>query len=212
MTVLYDEFRSLIRDGRQETPLQKFLEANPSILKRAFNGGSYFPTVFPKFSLAGEFIPDFVMIGHRSSWVWTVDLIEIEPSVLDKPLFNKKDQPTGRLRDAENQIFKWQTWMEINRDTFFVSKALNLLKERGAWDAEPKFYQLSEGTHQWMHIRYRIVIGRRELFGRWGNTYRSQKYDQQHIEIVPWDRLLETLGQPNALPANSLPDIRARAN
>ena len=97
MSVQYDKFESLIENGREEAPLQEFLEAHPSIVRQAFDGGSYYPTVFPKFSLAGEFIPDFVMIGHRSSWMWTVDLIEIEPSVLERPLFNRADQPTGRL-------------------------------------------------------------------------------------------------------------------
>ena len=190
MSVQYDKFESLIENGREEAPLQEFLEAHPSIVRQAFDGGSYYPTVFPKFSLAGEFIPDFVMIGHRSSWMWTVDLIEIEPSVLERPLFNRADQPTGRLRDAEGQITKWQAWMERNRNTFFVRKALELLKERRAWDAEPRFYNLSEGTHQTMTVRYRIIIGRREDFEGWGNRYRSQRYTQ-HVEIVPWDRLLE---------------------
>ena len=98
------EFESLIENGSKEAALQKFLESHPDIMRDTFNAGSYYATVFPQFSLAGEYIPDFVMIGHRSSWMWTVDLIEMEPSVLERPLFNKSDQSTGRLRDAEGQF------------------------------------------------------------------------------------------------------------
>ena len=171
--------------------MQKFLESHPDILRDTFNAGSYYPTVFPQFSLAGEYIPDFVMIGHRSSWMWTVDLIEIEPSVLERPLFNKSDQSTGRLRDAEGQVVKWQAWMEKYKNPIFVNKALKMLKERGAWNAEPKFYNLSDGTWQMTNVWYRIIIGRRKDFEGWGNEYRNQKYARQHVEIVPWDRLLE---------------------
>lgn len=204
MSALYDKFESLVENGRKEAPLQEFLEANPSILRQAFDAGSYFPTVFPKFSLAGELIPDFVMIGHRSSWMWTVDLIEIEPSVLERPLFNKSGQPTGRFRDAEGQVTQWQAWMEKHRNTFFLDRALKMLKKHGAWDTEPRFYELSEGTHQAMNVWYRIVIGRREQFEGWGNEYRHQRHGQ-HVEIVPWDRLLEKFGESVALSAKSTP-------
>ena len=200
MSAQYDRFESLVENGSKEAPLQEFLEANPSILRQAFDAGSYLPTVFSKFSLAGELIPDFVMIGHRSSWMWTVDLIEIEPAVLQRPLFNKSGQPAGRLRDAEGQVTKWQAWMEKNRNTHFVDKALKMLKKQGAWDAEPRFYDLSEGTYQPMNVWYRIVIGRREHFEGWGNEFRQQKH-VQHVEIVPWDRLLEKLRESAALSA-----------
>lgn len=185
------EFRALIETERLEAPLQKFLEAHPDILADTFDSNSYYPTVFPKFRLGGDFIPDFVMIGHRSSWTWTVNLIEIEPSVLERPLFNKSGQSAGRLRDAEGQVKKWKMWMKDYQDSVFVPYALKKLKERGAWDGEPRFYNLSEGTRQsMMHVRYRIIIGSREYFDERGNQYRNLEYDQ-HVEIVPWDRLLE---------------------
>ena len=185
------EFQSLIENGNKEAPLQKFLKAHPDILVDTFDTGSYYPTVFSQFSLAGELIPDFVMIGHRSSWMWTVDLIEIEPSVLNGPLFTKSDLAGKQLRIAEGQLDKWKTWMKEHRDTLFVRKALKKLKERGAWDADPKFYNLSDVTWQMMNVTYRIIIGRRENFQEWGNKYRDLKNAQQHVEIVPWDRLLE---------------------
>ena len=188
MTAQYQEFESLIENGRREAPLQEFLEANPYVIQTTFNAGSSYPTVFPKFSLAEEYIPDFVMIGHRSVWMWTVDLIEIEPAVLERPMFNRAGQSTGRLRDAEGQVSKWKAWMGKYEKTYFIPKALKMLKELRAWDAEPRFYELR--PYHPVHVWYRIVIGRRKDFEGWGNDYRELKY-RDHVEIVPWDRLLE---------------------
>ena len=195
---MYDEFKSLLEYSKGESELQLFLEKHPEILRRTFNLGAAFPTVFPKFCLADEFIPDFAIIGHRSSWMWNVDLIEIEPANLDGPLFNKKRQSTGRLRDAESQIKDWQAWMAKYGDTVFVRRALKMLKERQAWDKRPEFYHLPDGvTSQAMTVMYRIVIGRRTDFEGWGTEYQELIWRESghRIEIVPWDRLLDKAKQ-----------------
>ena len=140
-----EEFKVLVGTCSEESLLQEFLQKHPEIIIHAFEAGAHLSTVFPKFRLADDFIPDFVMIGHRSSWSWDVDLIEIEPAILNGPLFNKSNQSTGRLRVAESQITKWQVWMKAKED-FFVQRALDKLKEVGAWDKIPKFYYLSNGN------------------------------------------------------------------
>ena len=192
-TSLYDRFKCLIERGTQESELQCFLTEHPDVLIRTFNQGAFYSTVFPKFHLADEFIPDFVMIGHRSSWSWDVDLIEIEPAVYERQLFNNKRQSTHRLRDAESQIKGWQTWMNKNRDSFFVPRALKELKNKSAWDDRPEFYNLSSGTHQYFTAWYRIIIGRRTDFEGWGTEYQNHIWTESghRVEIVPWDRLLE---------------------
>ena len=84
---LYNEFQSLLDESVEEAPLQKFLEGHPEILVHTFSQGAQYPTVFPKFELANDFIPDFVRIGRRSGSAgtsWDVDLIEIKRAVLDK--------------------------------------------------------------------------------------------------------------------------------
>jgi hypothetical protein len=190
---LYEEFKDLIERSDTERSLQEFLERHPEIVASIFNLGSYYPTVFPKFRLADDFEPDFVMIGHRSVWSWDVHLIEIEPAVFDRPLFNMKRQSTGRLRDAEAQVTDWQIWMDKYQDTFFVNRALEKLKEVRAWDAKPEFYNLSEGTHQSMGIWYHIVIGRRTDFEGWRGKYCNNKWANNYprVQIVTWDRLLD---------------------
>ena len=135
-------------------------------------------------------MPDFVMIGHRSVWLWEVHLIEIEPALLPKPIFTQAGHSSGRLLGAERQISDWREWMEKNRNAYFVDKALKCLRERGAWDAQPSYYNLSDGTSQHMNVWYHIVIGRREQFKE-QDGYRFLKQQNEHVEIVPWDRLLE---------------------
>jgi hypothetical protein len=188
----YEEFKDLIDTCSEETLLQEFLQKCPEIIIHAFEAGAHLSTVFPKFRLADELFPDFVMIGHRSSWSWNVDLIEIEPAVLKEPLFTQNNLSTGRLRIAESQITKWQVWMNAKED-FFVQRALEKLKEVGAWDKIPKFYNLSNGNSQSMLVMYRIVIGRRKDFEGWGTKYQNITWEESghRREIVPWDRLLE---------------------
>lgn len=189
---IYDEFKQLIDTGKYEEPLQKFLETHKELLISTFNQGAYFSTVFPKFELGDELIPDFVMVGHRSRWSWDVNLIEIEPAILNKPLFNKQRQSTGRLRTAEGQIQDWQMWMN-KHSGYFTTRMLQELKKIGAWDKKPQFYELSDGTNQSMTVWYRIVIGRRNDFQGQGDEYRRHKSQESgnRVEIVTWDRLLD---------------------
>ncbi len=193
MESLNNQFRCLINRGSSEAPLQRFLKEHPRIIEDTFSQGAQLSKVFPKFHLSDDFVPDFVMIGHRSMWAWDVDLIEIEPALNDKPLFTRNGLTTGRLRGAEAQINNWQNWMRKCQDTIFVPKALEKLKKEGAWDSRPEFYNLSDGTHQQLGVWYRIIIGRRTDFEGPGKEYQSLKWEQSHnrIEIIPWDRLLE---------------------
>ena len=192
---LYNEFQSLLDESVGEAPLQTFLERHPDIIVNTFNQGAQYPVVFPKFHLADEFIPDFVMIGHRSAASWDVDLIEIEPAVLNGKLFNKQRQTTGRLRIAEKQVTDWQIWIERHRE-FFVRRALDRILEGHAWDRSPFFHDATRNEGDLM-VWYRIVIGRRTDFDTWGNRYRTHKLKETNnrVDIVTWDRLLDKAKQ-----------------
>lgn len=172
--------------------MQEFLERYPEVLKRTFETGAHFPCVFPKFRLAGDFVPDFVIVGHRSRWLWNVDFVEIEPAALalERPMFNQSEQTANRLRDAETQVLHWVSWMKDNEQTFFLPKVLEKLKAVDAWDAKPDYYQLSDPPRQGMDVGYHIVIGRRANFDKWADRYRQTQWNQR-IEVLPWDRLLD---------------------
>ena len=191
---LYNEFNSLVDNSTTEAPLQKFLEEHLEILICTFSQGAFYPFVFPKFHLSDEFIPDFVIVGHRSVWSWDVDLIEIEPAAFnDQTLFNKQGQSTGRLRMSETQIRNWQDWMRKNKDSIFVPRALDKLKSAKVWDEHPEFYKPSDGTHQHLIVWYRIIIGRKKDFERSRINYQNSCWENSghRVEIVTWDRLLE---------------------
>ncbi len=187
---LYNEFKSLLDVSGQETPLQSFLEQHPDIIGHTFAHGLY-AVLFPKFRLADEFIPDFVRIGQTSAPDCDVDLIEIEPAVLNEKLFNKKHESTGRLRIAEGQITQWQVWMERNRE-FFERRVLDRISSEHVWDDTP-FFEATTRHNLTFMVCYRIIIGRRTNFDTWGNRYRTNVYRNSsgRVEIVTWDRLLD---------------------
>jgi len=198
MPKLFHDFKNLLESCSEEQPLQEFLKKHEHILTKTFSQGAQYSTLISKFKLADVLIPDFVIIGRRSGTMyasWDVNLIEIEPPILDRPLFNKKRQTTGRLRDAEMQIMQWQQWMKVNEQTIFVPKALRELKKKHAWDKDPQFYNPSYGTYQDIVIWYRIIIGRRSDYGEIGYAYRDTRWEEsgRRVEIVPWDRLLDNL-------------------
>ena len=191
MPSVFDEFRQLVDEGHLEAPLQEFLQIHPEILTSTFNSGAHFPTVFPKFHLGDELIPDFTIIGHRSGASWDVDLIEIEPALLDRPLFNRSKEPTDRLRIAIGQVEKWQIWME-RHEKYFMARALDKIKANHVWDRST-FFNEATGQGVWALIRYRIIIGRRVNFEGFGYEYRNFRLKETglKLDIVPWDRLLD---------------------
>lgn len=198
-TQLYNVFQALLDESVEEAPLQQFLESHPQILVHTFSQGAQYETVFPKFELANDFVPDFIMIGRRSGSArtsWDVNVIEIKRAVLDKVLFNKARQSAGYLRDAERKIKDLQRWMQKYEQTIFVPKAFEKLKEKGVWDDHPEFYTPTSGTYQDVVVWYRIIIGRRTDFSNWGNEYQNLTWKESgnRIEIVPWDRLLDKAG------------------
>ena len=181
---LYNEFQSLLDEPVEEAPLQNFLERHHDIIVNTFSQGAQYPVVFPKFHLADELIPDFVMIGHRSGASWDVDLIEIKQAVLNKNLFNRQRQPRGHLRIAEGQVTKLQVWIERNRE-FFVRQTIDKILEEHLWDRSPLFHAATRNDISFM-VWYRIVIGRRTDFDTWGNRYRTNKLRETNnrVEIV----------------------------
>ena len=193
MLSLLDEFRDLLVDkGHEEESLQDFLKSHPEILAHTFNQGAHYSTVFSKFHLGDEHIPDFMMVGHRSAGSWDVDLIEIEPALLDRPLFNRSKEATGRLRIAIGQVEKWQIWMGKHED-YFKERALYEIKANHAWDKSIFFNEASQDVGGLMLTSYRIIIGRRENFEGFGYEYRNLRWKESGhtLEIVPWDRLLD---------------------
>lgn len=73
------EYFDLLDQNLNEQTYQKYLEDNPEFIPREFiqNHGLHLSTVFRKFPLSSEYIPDFLYVS-KSSDDWNVVFIEIE--------------------------------------------------------------------------------------------------------------------------------------
>jgi len=189
---IYDEFKTLLDNDGREKPLQKYLENNPEIISKTFHEGAQNPLVIPLYKLANNYITDFIFVGVRSYGSLDVHLIEIEPAINEKPLFNNSNQSTGRLRVAEGQIMDWRTWMN-EYENFFKVQLINTIKKLGRWDNNLLSKIATNAIRQDI-IYYHIIIGRRKDFDGEGDKYRHtyQARSGNREEIATWDRLLAT--------------------
>lgn len=99
-----EDYIKLLEKNAEESEFQTFFENVPVFLE---------PKVmkaYPKFSLAGELIPDFLLVLHDSSYLF----VEIEkPGV---KLFTNNGDPTAVLSHAQQQIRDYLKWVANNID------------------------------------------------------------------------------------------------
>lgn len=104
---IIQRFRSLLDVASSESPLQKYLEANPSLL--ALDVGK----THPQFRLGEEYVADFVLERADQRYVF----VEIESSVhaLYTQSRNPKNRkPSAALEHAIQQVEDWQSWIARN--------------------------------------------------------------------------------------------------
>lgn len=110
-----DNYKETIKDYEglinkpeiEESELQDFFETNTLAKDLFFRGVKEF---FPRKSLGGERIPDFIAILHTGEHV----LIEIEePTDI---LFKEDGDPTVDFTQAEQQIQNYLTWVDEDKD------------------------------------------------------------------------------------------------
>lgn len=93
-----EDYKILVDSFEEEPKYQDFLKRTPNILN---------PNVkqsFPKFPLAGELIPDFLLILHDSTHIF----VEIEKPA--KKIFNKDGTESSVYRSAFKQVRAFVTW------------------------------------------------------------------------------------------------------
>lgn len=97
-----EDYKSLVDERVDEPVLQDFLEKNPSILDPLVK------IMYKKFTLAGELIPDFLLILQNNTHLF----VEIEnPS---KKIFNKDGTLTAEYRTGYKQISDYTHWARDN--------------------------------------------------------------------------------------------------
>jgi len=100
----FEDYRRLLEKNAEEPEFQSFFENVPVFLEAKVM------KAYPKFSLAGELIPDFLLVLHDLSYLF----VEIE-----KPgfkLFTKDGNPTADLSHAQQQIRDYLKWVANNID------------------------------------------------------------------------------------------------
>jgi len=112
---LEKEYQALLESNPKERNLQKFFEANPSLVPGAWTPGvrsGHYPLhcaliTQPRLPSFRFRQPDFMWIsGHSGTWYPT--LIEIESP--RKKVFTKAGLPTAEFTAARNQLAQWRTW------------------------------------------------------------------------------------------------------
>jgi len=97
------EYRDMVTKGLGEPEFQTFFEKNAAFLD------SKVTKTIPKFTLAGELIPDFLLILHDSSYLF----VEIEKPCVR--LFDAKGKPTAPFTQAQQQVRDQLKWVEDNK-------------------------------------------------------------------------------------------------
>jgi len=97
------EYKTLVDKCADEPAFQEFFETNANFLEPKFK------TAYPKYKLADELTPDFLLVLYDSSYLF----VEIEkPGV---PLFNKRGNPSAELTLAQQQIRTYLKWVAENK-------------------------------------------------------------------------------------------------
>lgn len=99
------DFEARLHSATREEDLQVFLGDHPEIITPDYI------KCFPKFSLAGEHVTDFVILSGDG-----YEFIEIERP--DKKVFTEGNQLTHFVTQAENQILDWKIVLEKDRSFF----------------------------------------------------------------------------------------------
>ncbi len=189
-----------------EEELQAYLAENPDILTAAFGlpliwsgrgpdtaGNS--AILLPKLPLGGEYVSDFCLAVSRSIQLDFV-LIELERAI-DRP-YQRNGNATSRLNTAVRQVLDWLGWLEDSTNLEFFRKAI-LRQLR----CETRYGQLVLGMTGALPLSLlevrpfltgKIVIGTRSMLTRRDNSRRTalMRQTSRSIEVVPYDRLVET--------------------
>jgi hypothetical protein len=162
---LSDELTNIIREARDEKPIQAFFEVNPSMLVQLFRYG-HGRWVFARPRLGSEHIPDFMVCGLDSAGPhW--HLVELESPTC--PVLRQDGQPRAEFTHARQQIGDWRIWLRKNNQ--YAQSQLGYV----GLDSE---------------FKATIVMGRRkDLSPKHRERYRELSRD--NIEVMSYDRVLE---------------------
>lgn len=107
-----EELQTVVDAAQDERPIQDFMEARPQTLAALLGGRDRF--VLPRRSLAGKYVPDFLVCDTDSlglRWV----LVELETPKSSITLSTKNELDASARRGV-TQIKEWREWLQNNLD------------------------------------------------------------------------------------------------
>ena len=105
-----DEFARVVEDAKDERPLQRFLAANPVLLRALLPSVPEF-WCFDRPRFGSELIPDFLLCYRNSAGLnWT--LVELESPT--KKVFNRNGRVSAAFSEAKGQVDDWRIWLRQN--------------------------------------------------------------------------------------------------
>lgn len=167
-----EQLEDVLDGARNERVLQRFLAAHPHLLILGLLGQMRQEAwVLDRPSFADKYIPDF-LIGMRDSLgpVWM--LVELE-SPRANPL-RKNGEIRQSLHHAVGQIRDWRRWL--------MRYGSYLREKDGYWGITAE-------------CEASVVIGRRKMRDSKDGRNRIREYRTQHIDVMSYDRLVETARQ-----------------
>jgi Domain of unknown function (DUF4263) len=177
--------RAYLNAAINETPLQRFLETNPSVLVRHL-AGRHGRWVIPGSRLVSRFAPDFV-IGeeHAGRSRWT--LVELESPAVR--LFTGSGDATRSLSHALSRIRGWRGWLHDHGR--FARERLNLAN-------------VSANAHAL------ILIGRHARL-RPEDVHRRRQLETEHkVAIHTYDWLVDGAAETPTQPREGRSQLRGR--
>lgn len=145
-----EEYKTMVDKCAEEPTFQKFFEKNAHFLAPTLK------TAYAKYNLAGELIPDFLLVLHDSSYLF----VEIEkPGV---KLFDQSGKPTAAFSHALQQIRDQLKWVADNQDflrkrecpNLTVDKFTGLLVVGRSADLSPQELEKLENINSEVRGRY----------------------------------------------------------
>jgi Domain of unknown function (DUF4263) len=107
-----EALRSVVAAARDERPIQEFIEAHPETIAALLGGRDRF--VIPQRSLAGKYVPDFLVCDTDSLGLrWL--LVELETPQSSITLSTKNELDASARRGVA-QIREWREWLQNNLD------------------------------------------------------------------------------------------------
>jgi hypothetical protein len=168
-----EALRSVVAAARDERPIQEFIEAHPETIAALLGGRDRF--VIPQRSLAGKYVPDFLVCDTDSLGLrWL--LVELETPQSSITLSTKNELDASARRGVA-QIREWREWLQNNLD---MARRPTEQDGLGLADIRPR----SEGL---------VLVGRRAVLNDNAGAVRYPYREDDRIRIHTYDWLVENL-------------------